>query len=178
MQRIKLTRGKYAIVNNRDYSWLIKFNWRAIPSQHWHGLRWYAGTGANTKLMHRMILLAPKGTQVDHKNMNGLDNRRGNLRLATRGQQRANSGRSRPGISKFKGVSWCSRDQHWRAKLEKNGHSYARYSIDEETAAHLYNEMALLHFGKYARINRGLTKKPLPPWTHKRKGTNGYSPRS
>ena len=88
--------------------------------------------------------------QVDHKNRNGLDNRRDNLRLATHGQNLANS--KTHSESGFKGV-------------EKNKHRfYASISIDGKTkklggydtpeeAARAYDEAALEQFGEFARIN-------------------------
>lgn len=66
--------------------------------------------------MHRQIIGAPIGIQVDHKNGNTLDNRRSNLRLATNGQNRANSKPS--ARSGFKGVykHW----NRWRAGIRHN----------------------------------------------------------
>lgn len=160
MKRIALTRGKTAVVDDADYRFVSGFKWRAMPANNgrsWEGATWYAGTGRNTRMMHRIIMKAPKGVQVDHRNRDGLDNRRRNLRLATRGQQRANSGRSKPpGGSRFKGVSWWKGHGHdamWRARLQKDGKVYIRYSTNEEEAAEMYNKMAAAHFGSYAKLN-------------------------
>jgi hypothetical protein len=52
-----------------------------------HGLRFRksdGNRGLKTLLMHRLITEATAGLEVDHKNHETLDNRRGNLRIATR----------------------------------------------------------------------------------------------
>lgn len=104
--------------------------------------------------MHRLIMKAPKGIQVDHKNGDGLDNRRENLRLANRSQQRANCGRSsQPTLTRFKGVSFHRRDKLWRARITKDGKAYSKYAKLEVDAAKLYNEMATQHFGEFAKLN-------------------------
>src|ERR1039458_4438146 len=79
------------------------------------GARWYLlRTGASIYvndprkgLLHRVLLGAGHGDEIDHRNLNGLDNRRCNLRFATRSQNCANRPkRSLPTTSLFKGVSW------------------------------------------------------------------------
>lgn len=125
---------------------------------------WYAGTGTNTRMMHRMILgVSDRATEVDHINKNGLDNRKENLRKVTKAQQRMNTGRSRAGVSKYRGVGFyldkraTSPGKHgggrWVAKLSLRGKTLSRYADSEKEAARLYNEMALEHFGTYARLN-------------------------
>lgn len=83
MKKIPLTQGKFALVDNEDYSTLSKFKWYA----HKNGNTYYAlGTtpgrhNLRKKLhMHRVILNSNKGQIVDHINGNGLDNRRVNIR--------------------------------------------------------------------------------------------------
>jgi hypothetical protein len=102
--------------------------------------------------MHREIIGAPAGIQVDHINRNGLDNQRINLRLATPQQQAAN--RRRPsGVhsSQYKGVTWHSGAQRWQAQIEITGRTiYLGLFTDEHAAAAAYEVAAKAAFGPFA----------------------------
>ncbi len=120
-------KGKYeAIVSDED-SDLAEFNWSvAIPN----GCTTQYATREFCKknfLLHRVVLeriIYPlklqKGDMVDHINGNGLDNRRENLRVATKSQNMAN--RSKPINSKsgFKGVTWNKQRSKWTAQITYN----------------------------------------------------------
>jgi AP2 domain/HNH endonuclease len=107
--------------------------------------------------MHRLILGLPQYRElkidVDHINGDGLDNRRANLRIATRAQNLANSG-SRQGSSQYKGVSFCRQTGRWKAQITIGGqnHNLGRYSTEEEAAA-VYNAAALEAWGEHAHLN-------------------------
>lgn len=74
---ILLTKGKFAIVDAEDYDWLSQYKWCAVKSREtFYAQRWSNGT---TVSIHREIMCAPKGVICDHKNHNGLDNRKSNL---------------------------------------------------------------------------------------------------
>lgn len=99
--------------------------------------------------MHRVILNPPKGFSVDHKNGNGLDNRRSNLRIATaslNGANRKNQGNNSSG---FKGVDF--KKGKWRARI---AHKKKRYELGffatKEEAAAMYMQAAQAFFGDYA----------------------------
>lgn len=88
-------------------------------------------------LMHREILgLVPfDGLEVDHINRDRLDNRRCNLRIVTKGEQRQNQMRA-GGTSKFRGVCWDKSRKRWRASIQVAGvwQHLGRFK-SEETAA-------------------------------------------
>jgi hypothetical protein len=71
--------------------------------------------------MHRELLSAPAGLEVDHINGDKLDNRRANLRLATIGQNRQNAARRKDNTSGVKGVSWKRGENKWRARIVVDG---------------------------------------------------------
>lgn len=105
-------------------------------------------------LMHRLILLAPDTTLVDHINGDPLDNRRENLRYATQSQQNANRHRTF-GASRFKGVyrrrdglKWCA-----QCRVPGGKQRYLGSFDSEEDAARAYNAAATELFGEYARLN-------------------------
>lgn len=98
MAYIQLTQGKVALVDDEDYEWLSKYKWQAhrrprstIPDRFEAVRNAPDSTGKiKTVRMHRLILDAPSGVEVDHINHNPLDNRRTNLRLCTRSQNMQN----------------------------------------------------------------------------------------
>jgi hypothetical protein len=78
MRVIPLTQGYYAIVDDRDYPWLVRFKWHVAK----RGTKRYAcgWVGGKKMLMHRLLC---EGRVIDHINGNGLDCRRENLRGVT-----------------------------------------------------------------------------------------------
>src|SRR4051812_44709094 len=97
--------GKFAIVDDADFDWLNQYKWFVTQdgyASHW---RYIDGVRTNFK-MHKMILEVPEGFLVDHKNQNTFDNRRDNLRQATRAQNNTNCApRKHKQKSKYRGVS-------------------------------------------------------------------------
>lgn len=71
--------------------------------------------------MHRFIHPPSKGYIVDHINQNKLDNRRSNLRDATKSLNALNSGMWSHNKSGFKGVSWSKKVKKWRVTLNHMG---------------------------------------------------------
>lgn len=103
--------------------------------------------------MHRFILEVERGVKIDHKSRNSLDNRRGNLRMATTGQNRMNTP-SYCGNSRYKGVSWLESNKGWRALIQKNKKNFylGTYKTQKE-AARAYDKAAQRLFGEYAYSN-------------------------
>lgn len=106
--------------------------------------------------MHRLILGVPDGVLVDHRDGNGLNNRRSNLRPATKTQNAQNSRPSLGFTSRFKGVGWYrGRNRScWRARIRVDGTQIHLGIFDsEEEAARCYDAAALRLFGEFARLN-------------------------
>lgn len=86
MRKIPLTQGKFALVDDADYEWLSKWKWHAHKDRN--GKLWYAERSDRNRTprivkMHREILRTRKSLVVDHRNCNGLDNRRINIHNCT-----------------------------------------------------------------------------------------------
>jgi len=104
--------------------------------------------------MHRQIMQAPKGTDVDHVNHDTLKNVRSNLRVCTRSQHHANRKKGLGFTSRFKGVGWASKSSKWQARIKKDGkEANLGYFDDERDAARAYNRAAREHFGEFALLN-------------------------
>jgi hypothetical protein len=165
-RRIKLTQGKFAIVDPEDYAWLSQYKWYARKS----GQVYYAGRSFNINgrkfnpQMHREIILrhCPNARSlrqydlvIDHINNNGLDNRKVNLRIVTQKQNCWNSrAKFASRSSCYKGVSWCSRTRKWVSKISVAGKSvHLGYFDNEIDAARAYDTAAKKHRGQYAYLN-------------------------
>lgn len=105
--------------------------------------------------LHTVLMNTPKDMCVDHINGNRLDNRRINLRICSNSQNHFNRQVSF-GQSSFKGVSRTRKNKTnpWRATIKKDGKTITigTYKTEEE-AAIAYDQMALMLFGDYAKIN-------------------------
>ncbi|MHA2067868.1 MAG: HNH endonuclease, partial [Candidatus Thorarchaeota archaeon] len=149
---------KYAIVDPDDYDRLSKYKWYATRSEHTFYARRTDLTGRKRRIirMHREIIKVPDGMFVDHINHNGLDNRKANLRLATRAQNNYNRRRFRsPGSnSKFKGVSWSRYRNLWRARIGVNGkRKNIGYFQSQIEAAKAYDKAAKKYHKEFAVLN-------------------------
>ncbi len=159
MKKIKLTQGQSALVDDEDFKVLNQYNWSAMfqrNTKHYcatRGIR-ISRKEVKTIYMHRYVLNAPKGLQVDHINHNPLDNRRINLRLATNSQNQMNGRIQKNNTSGFKGVCWNKVKKKWKAYIRLDnkrinlGHFKSKYD-----AAEKYNESARELFGKFAFLN-------------------------
>ena len=156
MKEIKLVNNKgIALVDDEDYELLSKFNWIFSKKDVGYAqVRVYINGKWTTKKMHQLLINATKKFQVDHIDGNGLNNQKFNLRIVTRSQNKMNGNKYKNSSSIFKGVSWCKRDNKWRANIRLNKKLYFLGSfINEIDAAKAYNEKAKELFGKYAKLN-------------------------
>ena len=154
MKHIELTQGKIAIVDDEDYEWLSKYKWcaRREDGDHWYAIRKSAGKHLR---MHREILKCPETLHVDHKNGDGLDNRRSNLRTCSNKQNGANRKKNRgQSSSKFKGVHRKRNKNGWYAQIFVDGKQKSLGVFEtERDAALAYNEAAIFSYGEFARVN-------------------------
>lgn len=106
-----------------------------------------------TELLHRVILgLTETDNPGDHRNRDTLNNRRYNLRPSTIGQNLRNQRGHRDGSSKYLGVSWCERDQCWRAHSQIDKKHRALGTFKTETEAALAYDNAVRH-DPFANLN-------------------------
>ena len=125
MKKIKLNKGKRAIVDNEDFEYLNQWKWFINGNG-------YAVRTEYTKLgfkkykrervyMHRVVNDTPDSLQTDHINHNPLDNRKINLRSVTNQQNAFNASLNKANTSGTKGVSWSMERKKWCAYIHING---------------------------------------------------------
>ena len=102
--------------------------------------------------LHRFLLDAPKGMEVDHIDGDPANNRRSNLRLCTRAENGRNVRRRVDNSSGLKGVCWHKRVRRWRAQIRINGkHGHLGYFETFEQAKAAYDAAAEILFGDFKR---------------------------
>lgn len=152
MHLVPLTKGHFAIIDSADAAEIGKYKWTAKENGNTvYAYRKASGGRANI-WMHRVLAGADDPSiDVDHKNRDGLDNRRCNLRLATRSENLRNR-ISVKNTSGFKGVSWDKTRGLWLARIKLDGvaRNLGRYATPEEAHAAYCEAAARLH-GEFAR---------------------------
>lgn len=154
MKMITLTRGRTCVVDDDDYAELMKHSWSF--SNGGYAKRGTRVSGKITTVcMHRQVMDAPFGYEVDHINHDKLDNRRENLRICTRGQNVHNYVVMVSNTSGYKGVHWHKVANKWQARIRIN---YTRINlglfINKDDAARAYNEAAIRLHGEFAVLNK------------------------
>ena len=158
MKEIELVNGKgYALVDDDDYEELSQYKWYALSSDRYTTYAWRKSRrddGRITVRMHRQIMDAPAGKQVDHINHDGLDNRRENLRLCSPSQNMRNSRKRKGTSSRYKGVYWQKDRSAWRAQAYLNGKLiYLGTFRDEDDAARAYNDWLAENAPRFGTFN-------------------------
>ena len=158
MAEVPLTQGKVALIDDEDAERVLAHKWFARfdrSSGRWYVMRKVQRNHkSQSVLLHRFILIAPDGSQVDHVNQNPLDNRRSNLRLATNSQNQQKKGRHRANKAGFKGVCWHKGRKAFQAQIKCGGarHHLGLFTTAED-AARAYDAAAALLHGEFARFN-------------------------
>jgi hypothetical protein len=157
MVEIPLTQGKIAIVDDCDDD-LANLGWYATKSRR----TWYAQRNVEnargkmtTTCIHRIIgaRMSIAG-QVDHRDRNGLNCSRKNLRPATFAQNAVNKGLKSTNKSGYKGVSWHKHTGRWLARANNHGETvYLGLFDDPILAAQSYDRAIDEYYGEYAVLN-------------------------
>lgn len=156
MKEIPLTQNKVALVDDEDFESLSAYIWhahKAPKSPTYYAAR---NDGSGFFYMHREIMNAAPGVKVDHKNGNGLDNQKSNLRFCTHHQNMMNRAAHSTAnkTSRFKGVYRIKSRPGWFAAIKFNRKTVnLGYFKTEEDAARSYDAKARELFGEFARPN-------------------------
>lgn len=149
------TNGYEFEVDECDAELAAKYKWHYVkPFNHGY-------ICAGTRRLHRMILNAPKGTQVDHIDHDTLNNRRSNLRLATPAENSRNM-RKKTAKYEYKGIYF--QYGHWAAAVRVNGETKRIGQLQSaEAAAREYDKLARFYHGEFACLNFPQEQNTYPP---------------
>jgi hypothetical protein len=147
MKRVELSQGYVALVDDADYEQVVAAGpWHVRIDRSGNRYAKHSTTARSSVFLHTLLT---GWLLVDHANGDGLDNRRANLRPASRGQNSANARLRRDNRSGLKGVYHHSPGR-WKATCNRK---YLGLFPSPEAAARAYDDAAVLAFGEYARLN-------------------------
>lgn len=150
---IALSQGKFAIVDAKDYDYLMQWHWHLTAQG-------YAATNPGPRgnktyiLMHRLVNQTPQQKSTDHKNGDKLDNRKVNLRHCTHAENKWNKPKQSNNTSGYKGVCYCRRSNGWIMQIRRGDVKIHKRFKTKEEAALAYNNYAKSLFGKFATFNK------------------------
>jgi hypothetical protein len=156
MKEISLTKGQVALVDDADYERVSQFKWQARKPKGSKTMYAVGRVGKHGFMrLHRFILgIDDPRTQVDHRDLNGLNCQRSNLRVATDSQNHANVTKNSNNTSGYKGVGWYAQKGKWRARSREGSRFiHLGYFHSKEDAARAYDAHAKARFGEFARLN-------------------------
>ncbi len=150
MQKLALNTGHVTLLDDDDFERARAHRWCFTPSSDGRG--GYAhckGVG----YLHRFVLRAEPGVEVDHIDGDRLNNTRANLRRCTSRQNKQNSAVKRNSVSGLKGAQYNPRYGTYSARIRVNG---VRINLgtfpDPESAHAAYAKAAVEHFGAFAKF--------------------------
>ncbi len=154
---IELTKGFSAVVDDEDYKMLRDFKWRvqskpgsdilyAVRTQHNRD-----GTTRHIR-MHRQIMRALPGEEIDHRNRNGLYNCKSNLRFCNTQQNCLNRPKRKDNTSGFIGVNRMK--SRWAVNIREKGRSiFFFWGFDIEECAYIRDQVMMQLWPEYVNYN-------------------------
>lgn len=145
---IPLGKGRFAVLDEADYGKVIHMTWNYLGG--------YAAGRRQNKvyLMHRLIMgITNPEIDVDHRDNDGLNNRRENLRICTNQQNSYNRPPNKNNTTGFKGVSPDSKGKYQAAIGHKGKMIHLGRFVTPEEAARAYDKAAIDIQGEFAYLN-------------------------
>lgn len=162
---VPLTKNKVAIIDTEDAERVLQYKWSAVESASgtFYARRSFYNKESQkqtTVYLHQFILNAGEDVEVDHKDRNGLNNTRENLRAATHSENQWNRTKYSNNQVGFKGVS-LKKDRNnkkYLAQIKVNGKvGHIGYFYSAEEAAKAYDQKAIQLHGEFAQLNFPVT---------------------
>ena len=157
-----MTKGCVATIDAEDAADILSHSWTATRGRvgGWYAYRQERGTQHK---MHRQ-LMPDCAEDVDHIDGDGLNNRRSNLRCASRGQNLVNRGLKVNNTTGYKGVIRAASPNKWRAEVKLQGRAKSLGVFDSpEAAARAYDNACRSNWGDFCQANFPEDHQPPPP---------------
>jgi len=149
MKEIKLTKGLVALVDDEDYEWLNKTKWHAKTDKLGYTYA-YGNFNKKRRTMHRVIMEQTNPINiVDHRDTDGLNNQRHNLRVCTKTQNNWNSVKRKDSKNNHKGIRKHYNKFVVEVRVNRKLITVGRYNTELE-AIIAYNEFILKERGEFA----------------------------
>lgn len=169
-KEIPLTNSDAIVLVDEDiYERFSKFKWH-LSAQGYANRSVYISETKKTvqSAMHREITAARSGEQIDHADGNKLNNTRQNLRFCDNSKNLCNSRKRQNCISRYKGVSFDKRRNHWKAEIQYQNKRYNVGIFDDEVIAARARDGAAIYYHKeFASLNfspeLAISYQPSPP---------------
>ncbi len=155
-KQILLSQGKVALVSDHRFEFLNQWKWSAVKGkQTWYACRMDGRRPFRKHVyLHRIIMNAPRGLQVDHRDGDGLNCQDENMRLCANIENSRNK-RIKKNCSGFKGVHRSGKKFYALIRVNYEHIYIGRFPTAEE-AARAYDEAARKYHGEFARTNFGV----------------------
>jgi len=148
--QIPISRGYFVTIDKEDHERVTQWKWTALPAPRTvYARRNVLGPNGKQKslYLHRFIMQAQDGCDVDHIDGNGLNCTKANMRICSRAQNAQNQKKRRDNSSGLKGASWQKNAKKWQANItfEKRQYWLGLFDTKEEAHAAYLAAAKLLH---------------------------------
>ena len=154
MKEIPLTQGKVALVDDEDFERVNKLKWYAHrEGDTFYAIHKFVVDGSQKGItMQQFLLDVPKGRLIDHKNGEGLDNQRANIRECSKAENVRNCKKNCKNTTGYKGVTYIKGMFIARIKFNYKKITLGRFKTAIE-AALAYDEGSKKYHGEFGRTN-------------------------
>jgi hypothetical protein len=158
MKEIPLTKGKVALVDDDVFEFLNQWKWfysKGPEDRTGYAIRFDKNGKHNKSIsMHRVIMNTPPNLEVDHRDRDGCNNQRLNMRNCSHFQNVRNRSIQKDNSSGYKGVSWDKKCKKWRVQIRIDGRKvWLGLFSSIQDASRIYDQAAIRFHGEFANIN-------------------------
>ena len=149
---VPLACGAEAIIDAEDAEMVGQYNWCKDSNGYAVTSLYPIGEKRRSIKLHRLVMGEPDGLEIDHRYGIRLDNRKAQLRLATKADNNHNAKVRRDNTSSRKGVSWHKHVKKWVAQIMHMGkQKHLGYFTDPDAAHQAYVAASLKYHGEFGR---------------------------
>jgi hypothetical protein len=148
--------GYSVLIDDEDIEKVKHINWHPQDNRGIIYFVKHTKIGGKDKILylHRIIMNDPTGKEVDHRNLNTLDNRKENLRVCTHAENLMNRKKHKDNTSGYKGVDFSKDHNKWRALICINyKRKHLRYYNTPEETYNAYCEASKKYHGEFGRVS-------------------------